>query len=327
MAEIALGLGTSHSSQVSLPPSWWREHAELDRRRAPFEDRLALLGDKLAPEIEDDVFTEKYERCQHAVAILSERYRSSNVDTVVVVGDDQKELFDLTNLPAIGIYCGDEVWDLPPDEIGVAPSHLAARWAVHSDVPDPYPVHRPLALHLIEVLTESGFDVAQVGGQREGRTIGHAFTFVRRRIVAPAPIRIVPILLNTYYPPNQPSAARCWQLGKALGEAIRSFPGPERVCVVASGGLSHFVVDEELDRRVISSLINRDEATLGRVTRRELRSGSSEILNWIVTGGSMGGLTMELVDYVPGYRSLAGTGCGMTFATWGPGETPAAVSR
>jgi hypothetical protein len=47
-----------------------------------------------------------------------------------------------------------------------------------------------------------------------------------------------------------------------------------------------------------------------------LRSGTSEILNWITVGGALGGLAFDLVDYIPGYRSPAGTGVGMAFATW-----------
>ena len=41
-----------------------------------------------------------------------------------------------------------------------------------------------------------------------------------------------------------------------------------------------------------------------------------EILNWITVGGALGGLAFDLVDYIPGYRSPAGTGVGMAFATW-----------
>jgi hypothetical protein len=47
-----------------------------------------------------------------------------------------------------------------------------------------------------------------------------------------------------------------------------------------------------------------------------LQSGSSEILNWIAAGGALEGLRMELVDYIPGYRSEGGTGVGMAFAKW-----------
>jgi hypothetical protein len=126
----------------------------------------------------------------------------------------------------------------------------------------------------------------------------------------------LPVLINTYYAPNQPSPRRCYLLGRALRRAIETFPEDITVAVVASGGLSHFVVDEELDTRVLDGLKNRDFESLATIPRRFMRSGTSESLNWIAAGGALEGLAMELVDYVPAYRSTAGTGVGMAFAVW-----------
>jgi aromatic ring-opening dioxygenase LigB subunit len=89
-----------------------------------------------------------------------------------------------------------------------------------------------------------------------------------------------------------------------------------RVAVVASGGLSHFVVDEELDRRVLDILSKRDVEAVAGLPREFLESGSSEIRNWIAAAGALERLEMRLVDYVPSYRSEAGTGVGMAFAVW-----------
>lgn len=52
------------------------------------------------------------------------------------------------------------------------------------------------------------------------------------------------------------------------------------------------------------------------------QSGTSEIKNWITHGAVMAecGLDMTLVDYVPCYRSTAGTGNAMCFAFWQQGE-------
>jgi hypothetical protein len=49
------------------------------------------------------------------------------------------------------------------------------------------------------------------------------------------------------------------------------------VAVIASGGLSHFVVDEALDRRVLDGITARDATSLGGLSRDQLRSGTSEI--------------------------------------------------
>lgn len=43
------------------------------------------------------------------------------------------------------------------------------------------------------------------------------------------------------------------------------------MAIVASGGLSHFVVDEELDRRVIEGLRAQDAESLMELPRRYMR--------------------------------------------------------
>ncbi|MBT7544163.1 MAG: protocatechuate 3,4-dioxygenase, partial [Kordiimonadaceae bacterium] len=47
--------------------------------------------------------------------------------------------------------------------------------------------------------------------------------------------------------------------------------------------------------------------------------GTSEIKNWITTAAIVneGGLKNSMLDYIPCYRSEAGTGNAMGFMTWG----------
>lgn len=124
------------------------------------------------------------------------------------------------------------------------------------------------------------------------------------------------MFINTYYPPNVPSAGRCYSLGQVIRNAVESWANGARVAVIASGGLSHFVVDEDLDRRVLSAIAQHDAGGLCSLSRRQLRSGTSEILNWVTAAGALAGLTPTVIDYVPGYRSPAGTGAGMAFVQW-----------
>jgi hypothetical protein len=44
--------------------------------------------------------------------------------------------------------------------------------------------------------------------------------------------------------------------------------------------------------------------------------GTPEILNWVTVAAAMAPSRMQLVDYLPCYRSLAGTGHGVTFGYW-----------
>jgi 3-O-methylgallate 3,4-dioxygenase len=312
---MVLGLGTSHGSQVSLTPEWWGKHGELDRKRTNY-DELVRSGRGIERELAPGVWQRKYEAVQAAVRTLGETLVKTDPDVVVIVGDDQDELFRRSNMPAMAVYWGEQVLDLPRDLTNVPASRAAAMWAKHAQVEERYPVAAPLGRHLVEHMMRAGFDVAQIREQPEGRSIGHAFTFVRLRLMGERIIPVVPVMLNTYFPPNQPTAGRCYAFGQALRAAIDSWPEAARVALVASGGLSHFVVDEELDRGVLDGIAARDGKALAAIPEARLQSGSSEIKNWIVAAGALGDLDFEVVDYVPGYRSKGGTGCGMAFARW-----------
>jgi hypothetical protein len=130
------------------------------------------------------------------------------------------------------------------------------------------------------------------------------------------PLPVVPVVINTYFPPNRPNPLRCWQFGQAIKRAIKAYDHDTRVAVIASGGLSHFVVDEELDRRLLDAIGTRDEADIAAMSADDFQHGTSESLCWFTSGGACDELTMELLAYVPAYRTLAGTGCGMAMARW-----------
>jgi len=97
---------------------------------------------------------------------------------------------------------------------------------------------------------------------------------------------------------------------------VQTWESDARVAVIASGGLTHFVIDETLDREVLDAIAARNAAALSGIPRGKLRSGNSEILNWVTAAGALEELTATVVDYVPGYRTPAGTGTGMAFAYW-----------
>jgi 3-O-methylgallate 3,4-dioxygenase len=67
---------------------------------------------------------------------------------------------------------------------------------------------------------------------------------------------------------------------------------------------------------VLAALATHDEAAIARLPERLFQTGTSETKNWITVGGAAEHLQMEVVAYVPNYRSPAGTGVGMAFAQW-----------
>jgi hypothetical protein len=325
MAQIVLGLGTSHSPQLSTPPEIWPLHAERDQHNPDLRDTdgqvhsydafLARAGTSIHKELTPDTWQRRYEACQQGIARLGDILAAVAPDVLLVVGDDQKELFHDDNMPALLVYWGDTIRNVPRYGQRPSPALQAAAWAYGGTTCD-YPVAADLATYLIGSLIDQEFDVAHSNGLPPKQGMGHAFSFIYGRIMPNTVIPTVPIMLNTYYPPNQPTPKRCYAIGQALRQAVESWPTNNRVAIIASGGLSHFVVDEELDQLTLTAMQNKDAATLSSLPRERLNSGNSEIRNWITVAGAVEHLDMQLIDYVPCYRSPAGTGCAMGFAQW-----------
>ena len=123
-------------------------------------------------------------------------------------------------------------------------------------------------------------------------------------------------MLNTHYPPNQPTAHRCYEIGRVIKDTIAAWKRDARVAVIASGGLTHFVIDEQFDRGLLRALQDHDATTLRSIPQRLLNSGTSEVRSWITAAAALDDLRMTLIDYQPSYRTPAGTGVGMSFAEW-----------
>jgi hypothetical protein len=318
MAQLVMGVGTSHSPQLSIRWDRWnllREKDETD----PRIDYAGLLK-RAKPDIEADLAVDKWRErdaaCQRAIGVLGDVLRAARPDAVVVVGDDQHEQFYDDNMPVVALYHGDSIPIVRHHVVGDVAHWKAAEEQGWAETADRYQAATPLADHLIRALIDEEFDVTRTNRLREEVGVGHAFSFLYRRILPGSEVPMVPLMVNTYYPPNQPTPKRCYNLGRALRKAIESWDSDQRVAVMASGGLSHVIIDEDLDRTTIDALQQRDEARLWDLPRQKLRGGTSEILNWVVLAGAVEPFDMTLVDYVPTYRSPAGTGCGMTFAYW-----------
>jgi hypothetical protein len=326
MAELVLGIGTSHSPMLSTDPEVWPEHVRRDFTNASlwgpdgkprrYEELLEMAAPSLAEELTPEVWRARYEACQRAIAELGTIVAEAAPDVLVVIGDDQKEAIQEDNMPAMLVYWGETIWNRPRDRSSMRPSIALAQWANEFDQPVEFPVQSDLGLHLIQWLIHREFDVSHSRWLPGNHGEGHAFGFVHRRILHGKPVPIVPVLLNTYYPPTQPLPKRCYALGESMRDAIEAWDSSARVAVMASGGLSHFVIDEGLDRGILGAMQERNADHLRSVPEEKLNSGNSEIRNWLALAGAVDGMNMHLIDYVPCYRSPAGTGCAMAFSYW-----------
>ncbi len=326
MAQLVLGIGTSHTPMLNAPPEDWPRFYERDSKRTNLldtEGRLTTYEKQLKhapPGITDQITPERmrarHQAVEGAMARLGDFLREAKLDALIVVGDDQDELYHHDNMPGILVYYGETIANVPMKPV---PNpdwgwRAAARW-YEEKTPRDYPVDAGLARHLIDELIDGEFDIAASGETPEGEGEGHAIGFVHKRIMKDV-VPIVPVCINTYYPPNQPAPRRCYKLGQAIRAAVESYPEDKRVGIIGSGGLSHFVVDEALDRGFIDMLKRNDAAGIQALPREKLNSGSSEIRNWICLAGAVEHLALEWSLYEPGYRTPAGTGTGLGFAFW-----------
>ncbi|HWB49575.1 MAG TPA: hypothetical protein VG651_10730 [Stellaceae bacterium] len=326
MAKLVLGIGTSHTPMLNAPPTDWPRFIERDTRRSnlldtdgnptSYEAQLKRAPADIAAQIAPERMASRHAAVEGAMSRLGDFLKEARLDTLIVVGDDQEELYHAHNMPGILVYYGETIRNMPMAPVA-DPSwgwRASARWHEES-APRDYPVDAGLARHLIDRLIDDEFDLSASASCPDGEGEGHAIGFVHRRIMKEV-VPVVPVCINTYYPPNQPTPRRCYKLGRAIRAAVESYPGDKRVGIIASGGLSHFVVDEALDRGFLDMLKRNDGEAIQNLPRKLLNSGSSEIRNWICVAGAVEHLSLEWSLYEPGYRTPAGTGTGLGFAFW-----------
>jgi Catalytic LigB subunit of aromatic ring-opening dioxygenase len=329
MADIVLAIGTSHSPLLNSPAEDYPKHAAIDAsgrklldkngRPCSYGELLEKADPSIKQQIEPKVLEERSARCTENIARLAKDLAEAKLDALIIIGDDQHEQFFEDNMPAMLVYWGETIENNPLHMDEDAPQFWRkARSQFHeTEKTRQYPVDSKLGLHLIEGLIDQGFDISHSKKLSKEHGEGHAFGFVHRRMMSDDTIvPIVPVALNTYFPPNQPRPQRCYDLGKAIRKAVQNSKGSERVGILASGGLSHFTVDEELDRGVLDALKRNNGELLTSIPVQKLNSGNSEIRNWIALAGAAAHLKNVWQEYIPCYRSAAGTGCGMGFALW-----------
>jgi hypothetical protein len=320
MADLVLGIGSSHGPTIQTPAKGWLDLGAKD----PNDPRMnyAELLRNARPGIEDElrleVLEERHERNQAGLAKLAEVVADANLDVIVTISnphrvwpDDNQNVFGVFRGPIlpVAIRTGQR---FDPD----------MRFRPESERPKPqikeYLGEPALANHLIRALIEQGFDVGCTDKMRPDSALDEAFTLLYERLTPDdSVVPMVPFLLSRYLP-YQATASRCYALGSALRKAIEAWDADKRVGVFASGGLSHQVIDEEMDRQVVDALVERNRDVLCSLPTDRLNrsAGTPETLNWVAVSAAMDPTPMTLVDYVPCYRSPAGTGHGVTFGYW-----------
>jgi hypothetical protein len=320
MADIVLGIGTSHGPSIQTDPEQWARLGEKDTRdpRFNFQELLKRAKPGLDSEITIDVQRKRHAGARAALRKLADIVAQAKPDVMIVVSNLHSPKH-IESRPVFGILRAERFAIAKMSNGFFDPGKRVLKREKREpiEILDEKPGHPALANHLLESLIEEGFDVACSDRLPEGIALDDAFSFPYEWLLGGGSTPAVPFFLSRDLP-NQATAARCHDLGTALRGTIQAWPQKLRVCLIASGGLSHQVIDEDLDRQVIDALVKGDSASLRGLSRSRLNRapGTPEILNWVTVAAAMAPFRMQLVDYLPAYRSLAGTGHGLSFGYW-----------
>jgi OH-DDVA oxygenase/3-O-methylgallate 3,4-dioxygenase len=265
--------------------------------------------------------------CQAAIARVAEIWASVRPDVCVIFGNDQRELMLASCQPAFTVYYGDSFWNGPLAEERAAklpPGIRESEWANRPEQRTEYTALPELATRLIALGLDNAWDFTASNawpehpGEHHHVGTPHAFAYILRRVMLDQAVPVLPIITNTFFPPNQPRPWRCFELGQLMHSLLSSWERDVRVAVIGSGGMSHFVINEEFDRSLIAAIQSRDESFLRGIDPVLMKDGTSELLNWVSAAGCLfnSGLSGELIDYVPCYRTEAGSGTAQGFIAW-----------
>src|SRR5579862_7016953 len=120
LADIVLGLGTSHSPQLSFPPEQWANLGRADEQSPhlidhdgypiSYADLLRRADPSIAAfELDVDVFKAKFARLQEGIRTVSRTLAEAAPDILIVVGDDQEENIGFDNMPPLLVYWGESI--------------------------------------------------------------------------------------------------------------------------------------------------------------------------------------------------------------------------
>jgi hypothetical protein len=162
----------------------------------------------------DDVFA--------AYATVRDEIERLRPDAIVIVATDHMQAYPLGNVAAFAIGVG-------PVAVGVGDAGID---------PCKVPVHQPLAQAILAEGVNRGVDFVF----SEDVSIDHSFVMPLSLLTPRLDVPIVPVTQNCNVPPR-PTFSRSHEVGRVIGEAIRSGPAG-RAVVIGTGGLSHWVGDE-----------------------------------------------------------------------------------
>lgn len=235
---------------------------------------------------------------------LRNEFERARPQAIVGISSEHFTNFFLSNLPAFAVGTASQ-YPCPADESMEEFLGLSRRIQ---------PGHADLGKFLLEGLLDNSFDPAMVAG---GYSFDENFAVPLALLFPDSEIPIVPIIINAVQPPF-PSLQRCWRFGEVIGKLLREQKQVERVALLATGGLSHWVgvgrsgeIDVDFDCNVLAQFSDGEAHRLLEMTQEDLDAagnGANEIRAWITVGAAMAGCRFETLVYEPVREWVTGIG-------------------
>jgi len=185
---------------------------------------------------------------------------------------------------------------MPTFAIGAAPQYINSDegWGIPT-IP-PFEGHPELSWHIIESLVNEEFDITSC----QEMLVDHGFTVPMSLLWKGNTyqgVKTIPVCINTVQYPL-PSPLRCYKLGQAIGRALASWPGNEKVVVLGTGGLSHQLdgeragfINKKFDLMCMEKIVDHPEE-LTRLSvldlAREAGAQGTEFILWLTMRGALG---------------------------------------
>ncbi len=191
----------------------------------------------------------------------------------------------------------------PTFAIGAAPVYHNADegWGI-KPIP-PITGETELSWHIINELVENDFDptVCQDIKVDHGLTVPMSLMYPGCQYQH---VKVIPVSINCERHP-MPKPSRCYAIGQAIGKAVESFGGDQRVVVLGTGGLSHQLdgeragfINTEFDQQCLDKMVSDPEA-LTRYSIEDLveiaGAQGVELNMWLAMRGCLLGKVTERV--------------------------------
>jgi len=306
---IGLGLAASHAAAMfrTTEEEWDQTWDRLSLSRGIPQPAYTALerGENLA-----DMLA-RIDAGHKKLTAEFDRYRP---DLLIIIGGDQSEMFDRSNVPQLMIYTGATAYG---NKAGSGEGPTGPQ--VHTDIDVEF------SKYLLNRLVKTeGFDVAfssEIQNFGRGHGLPHAFTRILSYLTDNTPVPTVLIYENTYDPPSL-SAKRCYEFGQALMRITRN--DPRRIAILGSGGLAHDPggkrsgwLDQPLDHWFLEKIASGEGKAAEAMYSFDsdtMAGGTGEIRAWITVAGAMEsiGAQARVVDYIPASK----TATGLSMAYW-----------